>query len=165
MKTFGLIVPKGTGRVFDTHVRELLERQTSLAQIILPLLDAWHDIRKRVADLGRQLLAAARESQPCSRHWTALKKTWPLRPDPTNQFTPRFLFCNTVKMPNAQTTLTKATRLDNQDWRRNQTDSPLRMSCHHHHQRQKKNPTHHRSYRSRHRHFGHRCPCRRCSNY
>ncbi|WEX79483.1 IS110 family transposase (plasmid) [Sinorhizobium numidicum] len=62
MKTFGLIVPKGTGRVFDTHVRELLERQTSLAQIILPLLDAWHNIRKRAAILDRQLIAAARQS-------------------------------------------------------------------------------------------------------
>ncbi len=61
MKTFGLIVPKGTGLVFDAHVRDLLERQISLAQIVLPLLDAWHDIRKRAAILDRQLIAAARQ--------------------------------------------------------------------------------------------------------
>ncbi|NKN00970.1 IS110 family transposase [Rhizobium leguminosarum] len=63
MKTFGLIVPKGTGRVFDSNVRELLDENVSLARIILPLLEAWHDIRTHAADLGRQLLVAARESQ------------------------------------------------------------------------------------------------------
>ncbi|KAB1083782.1 IS110 family transposase [Neorhizobium galegae] len=63
MKTFGLIVPKGTGRVFDGNVRKLLDGNYSLAQILLPLLDAWRDIRKRAADLGHQLLAAARESE------------------------------------------------------------------------------------------------------
>jgi len=62
MKTFGLIVPKGTGRVFDANVRELLDKQTSLAEIILPLLDAWRDIRKRAAILDRQLIATARQS-------------------------------------------------------------------------------------------------------
>lgn len=63
MKTFGLIVPKGTGRVFDGNVRKLVDGNHSLARIILPLLEAWRDIRKRAADLGHQLLAAARESQ------------------------------------------------------------------------------------------------------
>jgi error-prone DNA polymerase len=41
MKTFGLIVPEGKGRIFD----------------------GWRDIRKRAAILDRQLLAAARQSQ------------------------------------------------------------------------------------------------------
>ena len=63
MKTFGLIVPKGTGRVFDGNVRKLLDDNNGLARIILPRLDAWRDIRKRVADLDRQLLAAARDSK------------------------------------------------------------------------------------------------------
>ncbi len=63
MKTFGLIVPKGTGRVFDNNVRELLDENDGLARIISPLLEAWRDIRKRAADLGRQLLVAARKSQ------------------------------------------------------------------------------------------------------
>lgn len=63
MKTFGLVVPKGTGRVFDGNVRELLDENNGLARILLPLLEAWRDIRKRGADLSRQLLAAARESQ------------------------------------------------------------------------------------------------------
>ncbi len=63
MKTFGLIIPKGTGRVFDDNVRELIEGNDGLSRIILPLLEVWRDIRKRAADLDRQLLAAARESQ------------------------------------------------------------------------------------------------------
>ncbi|TBE27113.1 IS110 family transposase [Rhizobium ruizarguesonis] len=63
MKTFGLIVPKGTGRVFDGNVRELLAGNNDLARIILPLLEAWRDIRKRAADLDRQLLAVARQNQ------------------------------------------------------------------------------------------------------
>ncbi|PLU72874.1 hypothetical protein BMJ22_23280, partial [Sinorhizobium medicae] len=57
MKTFGLIVRNGTGRIFDPNVRELLEKQTTLVQIILPLLDAWRDLRKRAAILERQLIA------------------------------------------------------------------------------------------------------------
>ncbi len=63
MKTFGLIIPKGKGRVFDGDVRKLLDGNAELAKIILPLLEAWHDIRKRAADLGRQLLIMARGSQ------------------------------------------------------------------------------------------------------
>lgn len=34
MKTFGLIVRNGTRRIFDPNVRELLENQTTLVQII-----------------------------------------------------------------------------------------------------------------------------------
>jgi len=64
MKTFGLIVSNGKGRVFDGKVRELLAGNDALAAIILPLLDAWRGIRKRAADLDRQLLAVARQSQP-----------------------------------------------------------------------------------------------------
>ena len=63
MKTFGLIIPKTKGRVFDGDVRKLLDGNNELAKIILPLLEAWHDIRKRAADLGRQLLIVARESE------------------------------------------------------------------------------------------------------
>lgn len=49
MKTFGLIVPKSKGRVFEGHVKELLTGNDSLARIILPLLGAWRDIRKHAA--------------------------------------------------------------------------------------------------------------------
>jgi transposase len=39
MKTFGLIVPKGGGRIFEANVRTLLAGQEALASIILPLLE------------------------------------------------------------------------------------------------------------------------------
>lgn len=41
MKTFGLIVPKGAGRVFDNNARKLLDGNDGLATIVLPLLEAW----------------------------------------------------------------------------------------------------------------------------
>ena len=66
MKTFGLIIPPGKGAVFNSNVRELLAGKDSLARIILPLLDAWRDIRKYAADLDRQLLATARQARRLS---------------------------------------------------------------------------------------------------
>lgn len=63
MKTFGLIVPKSKGQVFERHVQELLAGNDNLANVILPLVDAWRDMRKHVANLDRQLLAAARNSK------------------------------------------------------------------------------------------------------
>lgn len=63
MKTFGLIVPKGKGSLFDGNVRRLLDGREDLARIILPLLEAWRDIRKHAVDLDRQMLAAARQGQ------------------------------------------------------------------------------------------------------
>lgn len=64
MKTFGLIVPKGAGRVFEAHVRRLLATNGMLEQIIVPLLEAWCSIRTRAAELDRQLVATARTSTP-----------------------------------------------------------------------------------------------------
>jgi transposase len=65
MKTFGLIVPKGAGHVFEAHVRRLLADNDGLARIILPLLETWRSVRSRTGELDRQLVAAARESTPC----------------------------------------------------------------------------------------------------
>lgn len=65
MKTFGLVVGKGSGGVFEANVRALLTGNGELARIILPLLEAWRDLRTRAADLDRQLVATARESAAC----------------------------------------------------------------------------------------------------
>jgi transposase len=65
MKTFGLVVPKGAGGVFDANVRELVSTKAGLAPIILPLLAAWRGIRSRAAELDRQLIATARRSWSC----------------------------------------------------------------------------------------------------
>ncbi|MCZ4093687.1 IS110 family transposase [Sinorhizobium psoraleae] len=64
-KTFGLVVPAGKGSMFERNVRSLLVDHEQLAAIILPLLDAWRSVRIRAADLGRQLIRDARESQAC----------------------------------------------------------------------------------------------------
>ena len=65
MKTFGLVVPKGAGRVFEGHVRRLLESNAGLAQILLPVLEAWRSMRARTAELSKQLVASARASEKC----------------------------------------------------------------------------------------------------
>lgn len=65
MKTFGLVVPKGGGQIFETNVRNLLDNNDGLERIILPLLEAWRGIRDRAAQLDRQLVAAARQSDAC----------------------------------------------------------------------------------------------------
>ena len=70
MKTFGLVVPKGAGKVFEANVRRLLEDEAAVAAIVLPLLDSWRAVRARAADLDRQLLAVVRENAACRRLMT-----------------------------------------------------------------------------------------------
>jgi len=65
MKTFGLVVPKGGGRSFETNVRALLEGQAALAGSVLPRLEAWRAVRVQTAKLDRQLVAVARKSPAC----------------------------------------------------------------------------------------------------
>jgi transposase len=40
MKTFGLVIPKSAGRVFEANVRNLVAGNDGLERIILPLLEA-----------------------------------------------------------------------------------------------------------------------------
>lgn len=65
MKTFGLVVPPAMGSKFERHVEALLADSADLGRIIRPLLDAWHAVRLRAAELGRKLLADARRSEAC----------------------------------------------------------------------------------------------------
>src|SRR5215211_196644 len=65
MKTFGLLVPAGKGSKFEEHVGGLLEDQGELARIILPVLEAWRGLRRQAAELSRQLIVSARQSQAC----------------------------------------------------------------------------------------------------
>jgi transposase len=65
MKTFGLVIPKGSGSVFERNAVTLLEGEDNLSRIILPLLEAWGDIRLRVAELTKQLVAMAGTDQRC----------------------------------------------------------------------------------------------------
>ena len=70
MKTFGLIVPGAKGGSFEAEVRRLLSGEDGLARVILPLLEAWGTVRRRAAELGRELLAGARQNQDCRRLMT-----------------------------------------------------------------------------------------------
>ena len=65
MKTFGLLVPAGKGSTFENNVRNLLDDHAPLADIILPLLDSWLIIRRRMAELGRRLVLHAQQNQAC----------------------------------------------------------------------------------------------------
>jgi transposase len=53
MKTFGLVAPKSSGSVFEGHMRNLLSTNAGLERIVLPMLEAWHALRSRVAELGK----------------------------------------------------------------------------------------------------------------
>lgn len=46
-------------------MRSLLADQDGLASLVLPILDAWHGIRVRAAELGRQLVRDARQRHAC----------------------------------------------------------------------------------------------------
>ena len=65
MKTFGLVVPPASGSKFERQVEALLADNADLGRIIRPLLEAWHAVRFRAAELGRKLLADARRSDAC----------------------------------------------------------------------------------------------------
>src|SRR3954469_18352676 len=65
MRTFGLVVPAGGGRIFEANVRALLEGQVGVAGSIRPLLEAWRAVRAQATALDRQLVAAARQSPAC----------------------------------------------------------------------------------------------------
>src|SRR4051794_36406113 len=41
MKTFGLVVPKGAGKVFEANVRRLLEDDAAVAALVVPPLGSW----------------------------------------------------------------------------------------------------------------------------
>jgi transposase len=65
LKTFGLVIPAGKGSTFEANVGALLAGYAELASILLPPLEVWRGIRLRAADLGRQLVADARETEAC----------------------------------------------------------------------------------------------------
>jgi transposase len=65
MKTFGLVIPAGKGSTFEANVRDRLGENSELANIIMPLLEAWRSIRLRAAELTQQLIGSARRSDAC----------------------------------------------------------------------------------------------------
>ena len=71
LKVFGLLLPRGGGRVFETTVRERLADHRQLATVILPLLQAWRAIREQVLALDRLAYAVAKRDTRCRLLLTA----------------------------------------------------------------------------------------------
>jgi transposase len=63
LKTFGLVVARGSKGLFPVRVREQIAGNPALVAIIEPLLAVWHAIRDQMAILDRQMLARARNDQ------------------------------------------------------------------------------------------------------
>jgi transposase len=70
LKTFGLVVARGSKGLFPVRVREQIAGNPALIAIIEPLLAVWHAIRDQVAMLDRQMLARARNDQVARRLMT-----------------------------------------------------------------------------------------------
>ena len=70
LKTFALVVAKGSKGLFPVRVREQIAGNPALIAIIEPLLSVWHAIRDQVAMLDRQMIARARNDQVAQRLMT-----------------------------------------------------------------------------------------------
>jgi transposase len=64
LRTFGLRVDGGAGRVFEAKVRGLVEGKP-VASVVEPLLAAWRAVRDQVAALDRKLIETARGDATC----------------------------------------------------------------------------------------------------
>jgi transposase len=60
LKTFGLVIVRGSGGPFAARVREQTASNEVLTAIVEPLLVVWHAAREQIATFDRQLLARAR---------------------------------------------------------------------------------------------------------
>jgi len=60
LKTFGRIVPKGAGGLFEKNVRALITDDAEIAAVIMPLVQARQMTRSKCAALDSRLIAAVR---------------------------------------------------------------------------------------------------------
>jgi transposase len=70
LKTFGLVVARGSKGLFPVRVREQIAGNLALIAIIEPLLAVWYAIRDQVLVLDRQMLARARNDDVARRLMT-----------------------------------------------------------------------------------------------
>src|SRR4030088_3798829 len=70
LKTFGLVIARGSGGLFAIRVREQIAGNGVLVAIVEPLLVVWHAIREQVEMLDRQILARARADAAVRRLMT-----------------------------------------------------------------------------------------------
>lgn len=67
LKTFGLVIARGSKGPFPIRVREQIAGNDVLAAIVEPLLVVWHALREQIAMLDSQVLARAR-ADAAARH-------------------------------------------------------------------------------------------------
>jgi transposase len=65
LKTFGRIVPKGAGAIFEKNVRALITGDAELAEVIMPLLQARGIARGKCAALGHHLIRSVQGDPTC----------------------------------------------------------------------------------------------------
>jgi transposase len=65
LKTFGRIVPKGAGGLFEKHVRTLITDDSEIAAVIMPLLQARQMARSKCAALDRRLIRPVQGDATC----------------------------------------------------------------------------------------------------
>ena len=71
LKIFGLLLPRGGGRLFEAAVRERLTDHRQLATVINPLLEVWRAVRGQVLTLDRMAYAVAKQDARCRLLLTA----------------------------------------------------------------------------------------------
>jgi transposase len=71
LKIFGLLLPRGGGRLFEAAVRERLAGQQQLTAVIMPLLEVWRTVREQVLALDRIAYAVAKRDARCRLLLTA----------------------------------------------------------------------------------------------
>jgi transposase len=70
LKTFGRIVPKGAGGLFERNVRALITDDAEIAAVIMPLLQARGMARSKCAALDRRLIGSVQADVTCRRLMT-----------------------------------------------------------------------------------------------
>jgi transposase len=70
LKTFGRIVPKGAGGLFEKNVRALITDDAEIAAVIMPLLQARGMGRSKCAALDRRLIGSVQADVTCRRLMT-----------------------------------------------------------------------------------------------
>lgn len=70
LRNFGLKVGVVAGGMFETRIRELVEDQPELVEIMNPLLEARRALRDRFASLHRKLLSIVKEDKVCRQLMT-----------------------------------------------------------------------------------------------
>jgi transposase len=70
MKTFGLIIQRGSKGLFAIRVREAGDGNNALMAIVEPMLAAWQALRDQVAVFDRQIIARAKSDSVAHRLMT-----------------------------------------------------------------------------------------------